>query len=586
MPEFDKSTNRARWTQARAGAGTILACSLLTIMTCTGRASSPSGMGSAAAGTPAKEVKTYAVNRTVSSFPAGEDMSTPEAAYAAIDRAMAGGDEAAWARLSIARLAGEFPKDAKPVAVPAEIAAGWLNAKILEVDMSNGNRAMVCAEVSMKGRRFIDLRSLDLENGRWLNAGNDSARTLEDARAHFRRNCARREVEEMLASRPAVADPVGYLRPFVDFLRAEAADPIEFLTKAVAGHRLVILGELHHRPRYWAFAEELVRRPEFSRKAGVIYMELPSNGQPLIDRFLAAPDYDPTPVIEMLRDMMWMGWPDQAMLEFFETVWRANLTLSPGSRLRIVLVDMARPWKEIKVREDWRKYEVDRDLCMAGNIERDLAAHETDPRHALFIVGYMHAPADLVIAGDGSLKSAARHLREKLGKRNVFTVFPHSPVTSNNGELKGRIALGLFETAFAGLGNRPMAFPLDNGPFGEQVFDASPDFPTADPFRRGYDAYLYLGPLEDEIFSPLIPGFYTDEFVAELDRRCRVTFGKGLVEGEGLEKADAEHFIRWMSKGWGQPRREWRALGPLDVWETGNGGTEGTSGTGTDGRKN
>ena len=30
--------------------------------------------------------------------------------------------------------------------------------------------------------------------------------------------------------------------------------------------------------------------------------------QPLVDRFLAADKYNPKPVIEMLRDMLWMGY--------------------------------------------------------------------------------------------------------------------------------------------------------------------------------------------------------------------------------------------------------------------------------------
>lgn len=553
-----------------AGARAALAFSLLAILSCAVYSPARSGTAGPASGAAAKEIKIYPVNRKVSAFPADEGLSTPEAACAAIDRIMAAGDESAWGRLSVARFGAVLPpRDAKPVVVKPEVAAGWLAAFIIEVDLYGKDQAMVCSRVSMPRGEYLDLRFFELEDGRWLNAGNDSARTLEDARARFRSRTARRDVEEMLASRPAVADPAARLRPFVEFLRAEAADPAASLSKAVAGHRLVILGELHHRPRYWALARELVRRPEFSREAAVVYMELPSNDQPLIDRFLAAPVYDPQPVIEALRDMLWMGWPDQAMLEFFETVWRVDQDLLPERRLRIVLVDMARPWTEIQAREDWRKYEVDRDLCMAENIERDLAAHGTDPRHALFIVGYLHAPAALTVAGGEAFKSAGWHLREKLGDSSVFTFFPHSPVISNSGELRGRIALGLFEAAFAALGNKPMAFPLDRGPFGEQVFDASPDLPTADPFRQGYDAYLYLGPLEEESFSPLIPGFYTDEFAAELDRRSRLTFGKGLVDGLGLEKADAEHFVRWMSRGWGQPREEWRTLGPLDAWTRG-----------------
>jgi hypothetical protein len=143
---------------------------------------------------------------------------------------------------------------------------------------------------------------------------------------------------------------------------------------------------------------------------------------------------------------------------------------------------------------------------------------------------------------------------------------------ANMGGVNGRLALGLFETAFAAWTNKSMAFPLDHGPFGEQVFDASLDELTTDPYRNGYHAYLYLGPLEDELFSPLIPGFYTDEFMKELERRSRVMFGKGLVEAHGIKKANPEGVIEWMSQNWGQPRGEWavRSLGPLNAWHHGS----------------
>jgi hypothetical protein len=130
----------------------------------------------------------------------------------------------------------------------------------------------------------------------------------------------------------------------------------------------------------------------------------------------------------------------------------------------------------------------------------------------------------------------------------------------------------LFETAFAEMGNKPMAFPLDRGPFGQQPFDADPERLTTDPYSKGYQAFLYLGPLEDEVFSPLIPGFYTDEFVRELDRRCRMMDGRGLEESGKVDRLDGPSFVAWMSNSWGQRRHNWTPghLGPLDAWKYGS----------------
>ena len=336
----------------------------------------------------------------------------------------------------------------------------------------------------------------------------------------------------------------------------------------MALHKLLVVGEVHHRPLYWSLDSGLVRAVEFPKLAGVIYLELPSNDQTLVDEFLAAPEYAPKPVIDLLRDNLWMGWPDQPMLDFFKTVWEVNLPLPAERRLRIVLVDMERPWKLIRTREDLRKYDVGRNQYMAANIARDLERHSADARNALFIVGWMHATRHLTEAGGGAIESAAWHLGRSLGETNVFAVFPHCPIMANMGGAKGRLAQGLFDSAFAALSNRPVALPLDHGPFGQARFDASLDFVTTNSYAAGFDAYLYLGPLEEERFSPLIPQFYTDDFVQELDRRHRLESGPGLVEAYGLPKLDAESLVHWMSATWGQPRREWSRfqLGPVDAW--------------------
>ena len=149
----------------------------------------------------------------------------------------------------------------------------------------------------MGGKERIDLRWLKPEKGRWLNDGNDMVGTLDEARRVFARRWARSEAQAKLSSRPPVANPQEHLRPFVEFLRRGAADPQAVLLQALATYRVVILGEVHHRPRYWALNSSLVRDETFADRAGVIYLELPSNDQVLVEQFLAAPKYDPQPLI-------------------------------------------------------------------------------------------------------------------------------------------------------------------------------------------------------------------------------------------------------------------------------------------------
>ena len=557
-----------------------------------------------AAGPVNSDVRSYDINRRVSDFPTNEDLSTPEAAYATLNRALVAEGDAAFPRLSVPEAAETMPSVPKE-AMPAKEAGKWLDATILEAVVYCKTNAGVFARVRYQGKDHIDVRWFTRENGRWLNNWHDSVETLDEACELFSDRCVVAEARIALATRPPIAHPQKYLRPFVKFLRREAADPKRFLLQALANHRLVILGEFHNRPRYWSFYSSLVRDPAFAQRVGVIYLELaPGNGQALADQFLAATNYDPQPIIEALRDYMVAGWSDAAELEFFRTVWEVNQGLPKEQRLRIVFPDRQWPWEKITTLADWEKYGgiapslrrwpqittradlekhgVDRNQCMADNILRDLREHAADPRHALFIAGCGHAFENLTFYVMNPTfdaiepqKSAAWRLRKELGERNVFAVFPHSPAFGPDG-VDGRIALGLFETAFAALTNQPMAFPLDRGPFGKQIFDASMGTLGAGRFRDNFQAYLYLGPYEDETNSASIPGFYTDDFMKELDRRYQIISGKGLVAW-GVKRLDPASFMEWISQNdrgagyhWGQPTWPARNLGPIQAWEFGS----------------
>lgn len=524
-------------------------------------------------------ITSYTVGRRVSDFPEEEDLSTPESVCAAINRILArGGSRSDWDRVHY--LPGKVGSTSKSTPERAE---AWESAIIREVWVYKEICATVLTEIKgQTGATGFDQRHLLRVDGMWRNVGHEgSAGTLELARANFKRKCAGRleytsiKLAENQTSpvRPGIKDPDAHLKSFVRFLDEKAEGPKPLVLKALAKHKVVVMGEIHHRPLYWAFNSSLVRDLNFAKSTGVIYMELAANDQPLIERFLAAPQLDATPVIDMLRDIFEMGWPDKPMLDFFITVWKVNQDLPPEKRLRIVLVDMQRPWHKIQSRADWAQYNVDRDEFMAENILRDLREHPDDKRSALFIVGVGHAMLNLKRADNKTpMKSAAWHLRQQLGDRDVYAIFPHQPVMTNVGRVSGRLCLGLFDSAFAAFGNRPVAFPLTAGPFGRQWFDAMPDRRAGNEstYADGYSAYLYLGPLENESFSPLIPEFYTKQHMKEIDRRYRLMRGKPWHEIYGYPATDAESFIAWMSNSWGQPRDWIHRLGPMDAWKFGD----------------
>jgi hypothetical protein len=136
-------------------------------------------------------VRIVYINLSVARFPAGEDLSTPEAAYATINR-MPRNDLAAWQKVSTAALAERMARAGVrgETVVDAEWANVLANVRIIEALVWNDTRAAVVAELpqALSRKKIVaplDVRFLEWENGRWLNAGNDRFYTLEEARARF-----------------------------------------------------------------------------------------------------------------------------------------------------------------------------------------------------------------------------------------------------------------------------------------------------------------------------------------------------------------------------------------------------------------
>ena len=79
--------------------------------------------------------------------------------------------------------------------------------------------------------------------------------------------------------RQPIADPEAHIKPYVEFLQEQGTEPHAFMMEAFKRYQLVVMGEVHNRPQYWAFNTELLRDPAFGRSVGTIYLELPSNHQ-------------------------------------------------------------------------------------------------------------------------------------------------------------------------------------------------------------------------------------------------------------------------------------------------------------------
>jgi hypothetical protein len=133
--------------------------------------------------------RTYEVGKTVSSFPRREDLSTPEAAYASIHRAIAAEGYSAFDRLSTPRVVSTS-RGVPPPAISEAYREKLLRANIDEVHVWDQSHAVVIARQPTRGPgTAFNLRSLERVGRRWLNAGNGKADSLAQARKEVERLC-------------------------------------------------------------------------------------------------------------------------------------------------------------------------------------------------------------------------------------------------------------------------------------------------------------------------------------------------------------------------------------------------------------
>jgi hypothetical protein len=150
--------------------------------------------------TPVGDMVERAVNKPVSEFPPGEDLTTAEGACVAWQRANAAKDAQAISKLSLVPLdlnaqadwfRREEKRDPEGLAIYLKALA---DSKIVVVQVYRGELANVITFLPFpegKGRSPYSARCFGLVNGAWKNLGEDRLPDLESAKANFDKKQAR-----------------------------------------------------------------------------------------------------------------------------------------------------------------------------------------------------------------------------------------------------------------------------------------------------------------------------------------------------------------------------------------------------------
>lgn len=505
------------------------------------------------------------INKKIHEFPNQFDLSSPLNSFLTFKYLQSDGKQGLYQSVNTYRFNGVFAKPNSPnIEVTNEKKEKLLNTKIRSVIIYKDSIAGVITDYS---EPMCIITYLSLEDGKWLNAGEDLGNDLDDAINVFKSKCdnflnyAHRIKELKSESTDTSA--------LINYLTNNGKAPKEFILDALTNHKIVVYGEVHRRETSWDLMKSVIMNPIFATKVGTIFMEVSSDKQNELDKFIANEELDVEIIQNIFRDLQINGWYDKGMYEFLIETWKLNKTLPKEKSVKLVCVDEPRPFGTFKNYEEMKAHFnsiLDRNEQMAKIISETISTNK-DNRNSLFIVGNGHAfksPVPGFAVGrpkNKSKPSAASQLTKIFSPDEVFSIFQHCPIISNDGKVRGLIRNGIFDSVFANMGNKPIAFELKDSPFGKEPFDGlyeiTYDNETGN-FENNYDAYIFLEPLESENGEYLFYDILTDEYVKELDRRAKMT-NSSVEKWFGITEVTKEAIIEKLKSN-SQDKKRWEIL--------------------------
>ncbi len=447
-------------------------------------------------------------------------LDSPLEYYAARSYVRMSGKEGLWAAISSSKFGFDSGMADSPVS--QEVRRGIFAEEVVSVV---SYRDSVAAVIVREAPDYLLLNYCWIENGRWVNGGQD----LADDSADMER-VLMRKMPRMYADLPRI-ERVRKLpesvAPFAAFLAGIDESPEEFLMRKLSEHRLVINGEIHRRKVSWDMLRRLIAMPEFPERVGTVFMELPSHRQATIDAFFSADTLDTGKILSVFRDEQLNGWWDKGEFDFICDLWHLNRTLTEEKRIKVVLADYQVQYSAVT--EAAPELE-DRNTHMTNVIASRIESGN-DRRGNLFLVGCAHASKSSVpggysaAAGKEPAMTAAVQLAERLGNGEVFSVWQHCVSSDNGGGRRAPVRGGVFDEAFELNGNRPVGFELRESPFSAEPFDGLAELKydiRSGSYADNYDGFLFLHPLADEPRNPPLDEVFSEAFVAEMKRRAEV----------------------------------------------------------------
>jgi hypothetical protein len=129
----------------------------------------------------------------------------------------------------------------------------------------------------------------------------------------------------------------------VEYAQQGGVDPVDLAENAARSRRLLFIADIPTAPAPKQYVQRVIERVATTSGLDLVVLDIDSDEQPYIDRYLATAPEDASILLSRPRAVREGDGASRAILDIYRTVWRVNQQLGAARRIRIVAAD-AQGW--------------------------------------------------------------------------------------------------------------------------------------------------------------------------------------------------------------------------------------------------
>lgn len=326
------------------------------------------------------------------------------------------------------------------------------------------------------------------------------------------------------------------LVPYVDFLKKQKMNPVDYVMDLFDRYDIVILGERDHRDTtQYELITKIISDKRFIEKVGNVFTEIGVNNRETWANEVLKGKYDTyadfeTELRKLYREMFFYPyWEKYSYWLLLTSIYKVNASLPEKKKIDYYPLDVSFDWRlyttplQYSTFMDTLDDHRDRDIgrCFITAYNQILEKKGKSRKKALVIFNTYHSFQNYRLETNSEwLDPAAAFIFKKYPGR-VANIMINNRLTFKKGS-DILCSEGKWDAAFKWTGNQAVGFDFANSPFGCDVFDRYDKPLKALTYKDIYTGFIFYRPIEQWVLAIGIPGIIDQEFLPEFERRLTV----------------------------------------------------------------